>query len=184
MHIFALDLGKVSGFAYGEAGSVPVSGAVRLAKPSEGRAVTFGNLVAFLDDKWRKQLPDLVVTEAPPALQGFANMGNAQNTVRATYGYHAIVEAMCARWGLRHEEFHAATVRKFFTGKGNHGSRQATKDATIIRCHLAKLMPADCVSEDQAEAVAVFEYAAHTYANKSIIGSTLFLHGEKPKEVA
>jgi len=177
--IFALDLGsRRSGFAKGRPGEKPVSGTAVLKKDHERRAVALGNLVAFLDAEWRKDKPSLVVTEAPPALQGFANMGNSEATVRATYGLHAIVEALCARHGILHDEVHDATARKHFLGKGRMGDRQETKNAVIARCHLLGLMPKDCRDDNRADALCVHDWACANYGSRSVSMNTLHLFGE------
>lgn len=157
--ILALDLGKVTGFASGKPGERPLSGSMRLASAKESREVTFWNLIAWLQKEFEEDKPSLVITEAPPTPAALQFMKNAGFTIRATLGYHGIVEGMCAGYAIRKEEANMATARKFFTGKGKHGSREATKAASIEQCHQRGLMPLDCRDENRADALAVWKWA-------------------------
>lgn len=178
MNILALDLGVRTGFAIGTAGHglMPRSGARILKKPSEHRSVAFSNLIAWLQDTLHTERPDLVVREAPLALQAFRTLNNAAFTVRVTHGLHGIVEGMCARFAIRCEEAADATVRKHFIGKANAGNRQATKAAVIQRCHVLGYMPKDASDDNRADACALFDFAAATYGNRR--ARELHLFGE------
>lgn len=165
MLILGLDLATRTGFACGKAGERPDVGVVELKARGEGPEVAYGNLIAWLNTTLART-PDLVVKEAPPALQGFARLGNAAATVRMTYGMHGIVEGMCARFGIRCEEVAASKVRKHFLGAANMGDRATTKRAVIERCHLLGLLPRDCHEDNKADAIAVFDWASATFARR------------------
>lgn len=177
--VFALDLGQRTGFAVGRVGDVPRSGAVLLKAKSEHRSIALGNLIAWLDIEWRATLPDLVVVEAPMPLQAFGDRGNAEATVHMALKLHGIVEAMSSRFGVRMEQGHAATIRKYFVGKGRAGNRADTKRATIDRCRLLKLIPPDCDDDDRADAIGTFEWGCATFMGK--IPEALHLFGEKKR---
>lgn len=176
--IFALDLGVNTGFAIGGPGDAsPVSGSVALKKAGQERRVALGNMIAWLDAEWRKQRPALVVKEAPLVLGGFGKRKNSQETVLMTYGLHGVVEAMCERFSLRLEDVHNATVRKHFIGRGRMGDRNATKVAVIQRCRLLGYMPKGCVDDNRADALAVWDYAAHVFSRAR--SKKLFLFDER-----
>lgn len=176
--IFALDLGTRTGFAFGPIGDVPRSGTVILKDRKEPRAVACGNLIAWLNEKWSVERPTLVVTEAPFSLQAFKDHANAETTVRMTFALHGIVEGMCARYGVEHEEFHPATIRKHFLGVARMGTRAESKRAVVQRCHVIGYMPKDCVDDNRADALATWDYAAATRPAK------LYLFGERARALA
>lgn len=164
--IFALDLATRTGFAVGPAGSVPESGSVRLKRPGEPRGIALGNLIAFLDERWRKERPGVVVIEAPLPLQGFAALGNAEATVRMTYGLSGVVEAMCARYGIPFEEVRDSTARKHLTGSGRFGDRETTKRAVLGRCIALGYLPKNCTDDNRSDACCVFAWAEAHIARK------------------
>ena len=115
------------------------------------------------------------MTEAPLPLQAYRNLGNAAATVRMTHGLHSIVEGMCVRFGLHHEEVADATIRKHFIGRRNMGERANTKAAVIQRCHVLGYMPKECNDDNRADALALWDYAAAIHGAKA---SRLHLFGE------
>lgn len=176
MLIFALDLGQRCGFAASTVGDSPRSGAVRLKKPGEHRAVALGNLVAWLNEEWSRERPTLVVKEAPLPLQAYRDRGNSEAAVLMAYGLHGVVEAMAARFGLRLEQAHPATIRKHFIGKGRMGARKDTKAAVVQRAQLLGFMPKDCFDDDRADAIALYDWAAATHGGRA--AKVLHLFGE------
>src|SRR5216683_2352536 len=112
--IFTLDLGVTSGFARGRPGDAPVSGTVRLKKPSETIDLAYANLIAFLCEQFEADRPELLVKEKMLALQAFATIGNAEKTVRAHAAYHGIVEGICVRHSVRWMDVADSTARKHF----------------------------------------------------------------------
>lgn len=181
--IFCLDLGITSGFAKGRPGDAPVSGIVRLKKPSESIDVAFANLIAFLCEQFDQERPVLVIKEKMLALQAFATIGNAESTVRAHAGYHAIVEAIAVRYGIDWDDISDATVRKHFLGRSHMGARQDTKAAVVARCHLLGLMPKDCKEDNRADALATHDWACANYGAlaASIERFHLFEDGKKKR---
>lgn len=179
--IFCLDLGVASGFAKGRPGDVPVSGSVRLKKPSESIDVAYANLIAFLCQQFETEKPDLLVKEKMLALQAFAAMGNAEKTVRAHGAYHGIVEGLCVRYGIAWDEVADSTARKHFIGIGRTGDRDETKRAVVARCHALKLMPPDCHDDNRGDALAIHDWACANFGQRSasIDNFQLFGQGER-----
>jgi hypothetical protein len=166
--IFTLDLGVVSGFAKGRPGDMPVSGTVRLKKPKESIDVAFANLIAFLCEQFSTEKPELLVKEKMLSLEAFKVIGNAEATVRAHAGYHAIVEGLCVRFGVPWDDVADSTARKHFIGIGRTGSREETKAALVARCHVLKIMPADCSDDNRADALAIHDWACANFGTKSM----------------
>lgn len=177
--IYGVDLGVSSGVAEGRAGEKPRSYSVVLKKPDEHRAVAFSNLIAFLDERFRAERPQLLAKEAMLNLRAFKNLGSAEATVRLTAGLHAIVEGMCGRYGIPWRDVHDATFRKHFLGRARMGTREETKAAVVSRCHLLGVMPRDCTDEDRADAIAVHDWACATFGRRSVSMADLFLFGEE-----
>ena len=183
MQLVALDLGTRMGFACGKAGhgAIPRSGAMILKEPQEPTARAYSNLQRWLcgiietvPKPERRSM--LVVKESPLALAAFKQLGNAAATVEFTYKLHGSVEAVCDSYRILCRDVADATIRKHFIGKSNAGKRTATKAAVIHRAKLLKLIPADCTDDNRADAVALFDYAAHTFARAS--GGDLVLFGD------
>jgi hypothetical protein len=175
--ILALDLGIASGFARGAPGDAPQSGTVQLKKTSELIDVAYGNLIAFLCEEFGRQLPAMVVKERMLYLQAFTSLGTSEKTIRAHAAYHGIVEGLCVRYGVRWEDVSPSTFRRHFIGAANAGSRDETKQAVVDRCHLLKLMPADCRDDNRADAIAVWDWAAATFGRR--VPADLHLFGER-----
>jgi hypothetical protein len=165
--IFTLDLGVTSGFAKGRPGDVPVSGTVRLKKPSETIDVAYANLIAFLCQQFEADRPVLLVKEKMLALQAFATIGNAEKTVRAHAAYHGIVEGVCVRYGIEWDDVADSTARKHFLGRAHMGSREDTKAAVVERCQLLGLIPKDCREDNRADACCIHDWACANFGSRS-----------------
>lgn len=174
MDILALDVGRRMGVARGPAGK-PDSFVVVLKAKEEPQDIAGANLIGWLD----KNLDgvDLVFKEAAPHLGGFAAMGNAAHTVAMTLGLHFVIESMCRRHKVPIEGRAASTIRKHFIGKGQLGSRSATKKAVIDRCHLLGILPTNSRDDDRADALANHDFAAAHFARQS--PQALHLFGEE-----
>lgn len=174
--IFTLDLGVTTGFARGKPGDAPTSGTVRLKKPSESIDIAFANLIAFLCQEFETGRPALVVKEKMLSLQAYAVIGNAESTVRAHGGYHAIVEGICVRYGIAWDDVADSTTRKHFLGRAHMGSREETKAAVVARCQLLGLIPKDCKEDNRADACCVHDWACANFgsAAASISNFALF----------
>lgn len=177
--VFALDLATRTGFAVGAAGEKPRSGVVVLKKPNEHRSEAFWNLTAWLQQEWSQEKPHLVVKEAPFNLQAFADKHNSQAGVQLAYGFHGIVEGLARGYGIPCEDAYPSAIRKFFLGRARLGTRAETKAAVVARCHLLRLIPADCDDDNRADAVATFEFACATHFRRSMTAQNFRLFGER-----
>lgn len=177
--IFCLDLGVTSGFAKGRPGDAPVSGTVRLKKPGESIDIAFANLISFLCEQFEVDRPALVVKEKMLSLQAYASIGNAEKTVRAHAGYHAIVEAVCVRFGIEWDDIADSTARKHFLGRAHMGARDETKAAVVARCQLLGLIPKDCKDDNRADACCIHDWACANFGSSaaSISNFQLFEQG-------
>lgn len=158
--IIALDLAIKMGAAIGVAGDAPTPSVVTLKRPNEPAAVCYANLLAWLDRAIREHRPNLVFKEAMLPLMAFAKLGNAEKTVRLQAGMHAVVEAICGRYGVRCEERADSTIRKHFLSTGRLGDRKSTKAAVVARCHVLGLLPRTCTDDNMADAIAAFDFAS------------------------
>lgn len=182
--ILALDLGTRCGFAYGEPGDPPTSGAVLLKKKSEPADVVFGNFIAFLQTTIEAVSPSMVVKEAPFSLQAFKERGNSEAGVLMAFGMHAITRGMCQRYSIACEQVYAASVRKHLLGKSRIGTRDGTKEAVVERCKLLGILPADSNDADRADALATHDWACATFGQRSVSISTFHLFDQGGKKRA
>jgi hypothetical protein len=181
--IFCLDLGVTSGFARGRPGDVPVSGTVRLKKPSETIDVAYANLDWFLREEFEARRHELVIKEKMLSLQAFATIGNAEKTVRAHAAYHGIVELVCVQYGIAWDDVADSTARKHFLGRAHMGSRDETKAAVVARCQLLGLIPKDCREDNRADACCIHDWACANFGSRSasISNFALFDQGGKKR---
>ncbi|WP_018407909.1 hypothetical protein [Methylocystis rosea] len=160
MLILALDIATYCGFALGRAGEIPASGSVRLKRPGEPADVAAFNMRCFLRDRLMLERPDLICIEhyLNPVAQKSADAVILQ---LMCFGV-AVAEAMAR--DIRHEKPAASTVRKHFIGAANKGERKATKAAVLNRARALGYIPRDCIDDNRADACAIWDYAAATYA--------------------
>lgn len=183
--IFALDLGSRTGFAVGPPGTTrPESGAVILKRKDDPRRTACGNLIAFLQERWTAHCPSLVVVTAPPTIQWHAHSHSREDTARMQYALQGIVEGLCERFGIPLGEINEQTVRKHFIGIGRTGNREATKLTVISRCIVLGLLPRGSEDSDQADALALHDFACATHGRRSISTSSLHLFGESNGRVS
>lgn len=181
--VLALDIGMRCGFAVGAPGRIPESGTVVLKIEKSDASVAFSNLLAFLVARFDAGPPRLVVKEQlifGPRVH--AGAGGA--AYRSQYGLHAIVEAVCVRFGLTFEngriyDVADGTWRKHFTGKGRWGDRDSGKLAVLARARLLGYIDADLADDNRADACGVWDWAATHLARKP--PRELVLFGEPRK---
>lgn len=160
MRIAALDIATVCGFAFGEAGAIPQSGSVRLKRFGEPPEVAAFNMRAFLRDRFMLERFDLLAIEhfLNPAAQKSADAVILQIMC---FGV-AVAEGMAR--GMRIEAPQPSTIRKHFIGRANMGERRDTKAAVLGRAKTLGYVPRDCRDDNRADACALFDFAAATYA--------------------
>jgi len=176
MKIMALDPATVLGFAYGESGDIPKSGSVRLKGRNDDVNVAPFNALAFLRDQFVLGKPDLCCIEhyMNPVAQKSADAIILQIMV------FGVIVAVCRSYGVRIETPHRATVLKHFIGKANMGERALTKQAVIKRSIALRYVPHGCVDDNRADACALFDYAAATFARAA--PRELVFFGESPHD--
>lgn len=174
MRIMALDPATVTGFAFGEAGSIPKSGSVRLKRPGESADVAAFNALAFLRDRFVLDRPDLCCVEhyLTPVAQKSAD------AVILSIMVFGVIVAMCRAYGVRFEAPKADTIRKHFCGAANAGARANTKLMVLNRAKLLGYIPRDCADDNRADACAAFDYASAHFARVQPRDIALF--GERP----
>lgn len=159
--VLALDTATTVGFAFGEIGATPTWGAWNFtSKGGTGEVL----------HKFRRQLvatcdevkPILIVYESPYVPRQFYN-GPPINptTLRRLFALVGVVDEVA--WGLGVECLEATVpeIAKFFLGNAKQGGRAAKKAATIKMCQLYGW---DTVSDDAADALALWCLAEHTIA--------------------
>ena len=191
MIVWGLDVATRTGFAFGSAGAKPVSGSVVLKKPSEETDVACGNLLFFLQDRWRDAKPGLVAVEAPFSgaavhaqrdradEDGKKRRGSSEAALRLAHELQGVVKAMCHVHGVRRVEVYPQTWRRHFIGKGRLGSRDETKAAVIHRAHLLGLMPRESQDDNRADALGIQDWACATHAR--VPPRELHFFGETPR---
>jgi hypothetical protein len=168
MLILALDLATTTGWAYGNSGQRPRYGKWRLrppsAPPEEGAAQLGKHLRDFLDKE--TFCPELIVYEAPlnPQAQ-FAtdeNGGGRRMNFHSTSQPWMLVGSVVTTAGfydVRTIASRANTVRKVFCGRGNFGSREASKKAVLDQCHRMGFMHPHEKNNDMADAISIWYWA-------------------------
>lgn len=190
MRILALDLATVTGFAFGDAGTIPTSGSVRLKRTSEPVELAPRNLACFLSDRFVTfdgDLPDLVVIESlmdPSAMKGGA-------AIALAHRLSGVVDGVFAPHGVRMEFVGAITWRKHFCGRASAGParrrgdpprtdkqraaiRAETKKMTINRAIATRYIPRGCSDDNRADACGIFDFASATWGRKAPAGFSLF----------
>jgi crossover junction endodeoxyribonuclease RuvC len=83
--------------------------------------------------RFRNWLREQIDTEIPPELVVIEKplIGTMKNAdvARIAYGFAAMVEEMCARYGIRFHAIHNGTIKKHATGNGSADKRAMTAAA-------------------------------------------------------
>lgn len=176
MIIMGIDPATVLGYAIGPTDAIPRSGAVRLKKPNEDRDIAPFNALCFLRDTWTLDKPDLVVIEhfMNPAAQKSADAIILQIEV---YG---VIVALCRAYGVPYEAPHRMTVVKHFIGQQPKQDRAALKAKMVQRAILLGYMPKGATDDNRADACALWDWGAATFARK--VPRELVMFGERPRE--
>lgn len=175
--IYALDLATKTGFAIGAPGAKPRSGVVKLKDPEDEAARAMRNIGCFLRDQFTVETPDLVVYEAAMTSGAMLNHGNASVTADFAWQLVGAVEAICGCYGVRTVPANVQTVRKHFTGRARYDSRKEAKRAVVQRCHLLGLMPRAKNDDNQADALAIWNWAEARYGRRAPEDFTLTSDG-------
>lgn len=172
MNLLALDIATVTGFAQGEAGGMPLSGAVRLKRRDETAETAAFNVLAFLRDRFVLQRPDLVFAESYLNPAGH----KSADAIILQIMCFGVAAATCKAYGVRFEHAAPSTIRKHFIGCANAGDRAKTKAMVLRQARLLKYIDHGCTNDNIGDAVAAWDYAAATFARRQ--PRALVLYGE------
>ncbi len=167
--IYTLDLATLTGWAKGRSGDMPLSGVKALKKdgeqPNHGR--TGHRLVKWLADEWSQEKPWLVVVESLLPLGGFAHRKSNEANVKLQIGLHMAARIVADMYDVRLIDISNQTVRKHFIGFARFDKkihRGSIKDYVVDRCHLLKYMGSGEYDDNQADALAMWDWACAHYA--------------------
>lgn len=168
MRLMFLDLGRLTGYCYGDAGVVPTSGSVVLRKTTEDPALGLGRLARWLRDHVRTNgKPDLLGIEHYMPTRGADGKTNI-HSVEYALRLNGAVHAVAGVYGIQVTEPYPATIRAQVCGAA-YGPRQIdgkrdTKGMVIRTMILLGYLPAGCTDEDRADATCGFSYLEATFA--------------------
>ena len=184
MILLSLDLATRAGFAHGRIGERPCWGAHDFGRGRSNGEVLDAYL-AWLEAKLDAVQPTVVAFESPYMPTGphnpFAAPANAL-TIRRLFAFAGLTEAVCHRRRLRCYEARPSEITRHFLGGPAPRGRAAKKAATIKMC---RLMGFDVADDDEADAVALFNYAEAIFSpsmvnhRRASAGLELDLHPKK-----
>lgn len=128
--ILALDLATRTGWARGVVNGEPEFGSVTFGKDGASNAARFAHALRWAVDIFKDDPPDILVIEAPIAVQGFS----VQQGAKLLFGLPAIFIATAYECGVhRIYEHDVRDIRNVFLGHRNLKTAIA-KAATERRC--------------------------------------------------
>jgi hypothetical protein len=151
--ILALDLARVSGWAFGEPGAEPLHGSIQFANKDASHEAVFYKAMVWVKEHLVIYAPDLIVWEAPLATS-FTRGKTNTDTTTLLYGLPAIVGAIAY-------SFKIYDVRKADTAKvrghflGCNPKRAEAKAMTVKQCNVMGWQVAD---DNEADALATWSY--------------------------
>lgn len=172
--IMALDLATRTGFAIGKPGGAIRSGSVRLRDSEDINSRGFRKLGIWLRDQFSVEMPELVMIEAPLPVGAMIDWDGGDghrpkfrsnpNTIFFLNGLVSGAHTICGPYGVRCLEASVQTVRKHFVG---HARPENPKAAVIARCRQLGLMASQNKDDNEADALALHDYAVSTYGNRA-----------------
>lgn len=157
MKFLFLDLGRRTGFAYGESGTVPVSGSITLRGVDDDNGLALGKMARWLRDHVKEHgKEDLWGIEHWMPPKSSKDLNSVEDALRQNGAVHAIAGV----YGIGITEPYPATIRSQVCGrphrmtvdlKGNKVSD--TKNMVIETMIFRRLIPADCRDDNRADAV-------------------------------
>lgn len=157
--ILALDLGLVTGFAYGLPGSVPIFGCVRLPGPAAGFGRRFCHLTNGICDLIVEHRPALLAKEAILRLAA----QNSAHVARLQFGYQAIADEEAHRQDVEVVEEDVDLVRNHLIGRRRAPKGTEVKDWVI---GWLRRRGFDVTQPDQADAIMIWLWACEVHGNK------------------
>lgn len=193
--ILALDVATTTGWAYGMPGDRPAFGHFRSGKPRDATGEVLAQFRVWLDRCCAKSQPRMVVFEAP-YVPRFApkkvrtKTGQVISTtpssstpidiyvVRRLFAMCGLVEMIAHERGLPCREEQSNVICRHFTGNGSWGGRENKKAATQKMCAVYGWPD---VSEDEADALALWVYAEAVLFPKTRSAGPLFALGDRAR---
>lgn len=155
--ILGLDLGTATGFAFGDGGSTPIVGNLRMPVTGDDVGAFLAHFRGWIVPTIRRLEPDLVAFEAPILVAGGRGQdgkmrGTNITTTRKLQGLAGLLELMCLDLKVPCFEVQLNTAKKALTGYGH-----ADKGAML---HAARSQGLDLSTGpeafDEADAFAVW----------------------------
>lgn len=153
MTVLALDLATITGWAYGEPGSVPVHGTKRFAAPGASHEAIFANAMHWTKGLLADKHVTTVVWEAP-MVTTFARGNTTSNTTTVLYGLPAVIGAVVYSAGIYDiRKAETKLVRNYFIG--SNPKRAKAKSLVMQMCRANGWEVAD---DNEADALATWDY--------------------------
>lgn len=154
--ILAIDAARRLGYAYGAAGTKPISGSIECAQEGASRGAIFSGAGRWITKFIAQNPVDVLAIEAPlpgSFVQGQTNI----STATILLGLPAVLEFMAFQLKVyRHIRINQASVKKHFVGQGK-GDQKA---AIMAKCRALGWIEKDDVDQsfDRSDALAVWSY--------------------------
>ena len=193
--ILALNVATTTGWAYGMPGDRPAFGHFRSGKPRDATGEVLAQFRVWLDRCCAKSQPRMVVFEAP-YVPRFApkkvrtKTGQVISTtpssstpidiyvVRRLFAMCGLVEMIAYEHNIPCREEQSNVICRHFTGNGSWGGRENKKAATQKMCAVYGFPG---LSEDEADALALWVYAEAVLFPKTRSAGPLFALGDRAR---
>jgi hypothetical protein len=161
--ILALDNATRLGFCHGIVGAPPVWGSHNFGR-NRSNGEVLSAFRAWLIEKLDATGASIVAFESPYMPTGpnnpFAAPANAL-TIRRLYAFAGFTEAVCHERRVKCYEARPSEITRHFLGGPAPRGREAKKAATV---KMARLLGFDVADDDEADAVALWNYAEAQFA--------------------
>jgi hypothetical protein len=178
MNVLALDLATRTGWCHDDLGArQPHSGVERLRTSEEPLWLAVANLIRLLETRIRHNRPDLFAKEAMLPIAAMLKRKNMMENIELQSALHNTAAAIAHLYRIPLVDGSPATIRKHFLGVSSAGDTKSTKLAVVQRCHLLGFLEKCRTDDNQADAIATWDWACHTHGRP--VSKELFLFGEK-----
>ncbi|WMT90120.1 hypothetical protein [Pelagibacterium sp. H642] len=171
MKVMALDVATVTGWAVGEIGSKPLSGALRFAGKGTAHPRLWLKAMIWMHDQLKIHRPDVVYMEAAINSASLEGKSNPTTFVLLNGLQAVLATAVESRLPVSAKTIKVNTVRKHFLGAGNIPGKVAKPmakakcielgwvddDASFDRCDALAVWAAACEIEQATRRPALME---------------------------
>lgn len=152
MNVAALDLGSVTGLAFGQAGGTPTARSIELVGDRISRGVELRDILReFFEDA----RPDILYVEAPPNLAGMIQKGTNIASLQALYGYEMVAGLVARDFAVRAKPVDVQVARRHFLGLGKIPKGKG-KELVMQRCRMLRW---GFENNNEADALCLWDYA-------------------------